>query len=96
MLGCSSLGEDICILSKEVLDADLIIHIGIGCGENHNLCNFTLISELAIELMLEDAKPLQLYLTANETKIIRFYVPEDPDVTHISIFSRAWNSFSKF
>lgn len=33
-------------------------------------CSFNLIAELASELMLEDAKPLQLYMKANETKII--------------------------
>lgn len=59
-------------------------------------CSFNLIAELAAELMLEDAKPLQLYMKANETKIIRFFVPEDAEINHISISTRAWNSFSKF
>jgi len=58
ILGCSSLGEDICILSKETLQPNQTIYVGIGCGENMTTCSFNLIAELASELMLEDAKPI--------------------------------------
>jgi hypothetical protein len=96
MLLCASLGEDLCVLNRQGLEASKPVYIGIACGPQHNACNFNLRAEFAAEIIMKDAEPVTLYLNANEERILKYFVPEATDITHITISSRAWNTFNKF
>ena len=96
MISCISYGQDICIANKHGLKANLTVYIGISGGKDLDAISFDLQASLAEELVLENAKPMRIYMQKGDTKILRYYVPDDANITHITISSRSSSVFDKF
>ena len=48
------------------------------------------------EIIIEDGVSVTVYLYENEEKIFKYFVPDDNDIRHVQISSRAQESISKF
>ena len=83
-------------MNQQSLQNGQDLFIAVNCGPDSPACNFSIFAKYATELTIKDATPIKLYLNENEGRIIRFYVPESDEITHITIASRAFNSWSKF
>eukprot|EP00347_Sterkiella_histriomuscorum_P004193 403361391 len=92
---CSFFGEDFCVINgQELAKAKTdVLTIAVYCRE---YCEFELQAELTEELLLETGKSHKLYFLANQERVIRFSIPDDPNITTIEIQGINQNKYDKF
>lgn len=95
-VSCHAYGEEVCVLNKNWAKAGETIHVAVVCGVRQSECSFSIRVDEVTEMELSDATPLTLTLHPNEERVVRFYVPNNPNITHITISTVAENQFAAF
>jgi hypothetical protein len=65
----------------------------VNCND---ACKFQLQAEVAEEMVLETGRSYQLYFKEEQERVIRFEIPNDPNITTVEIKGINTNKFDRF
>ena len=90
---CAFYGEDFCVVSSGELRGKTQVTIGVFCETE---CEYRLQAELTEELLLDTGRQYRLFFHAEQERIVRFTIPDDPTITTVEIKGLNANKFDRF
>jgi len=90
---CAFYGEDFCVVNSGELKGKTQVTIGVYCDTE---CEYRLQAELTEELLLDTGRQYRLFFHGEQERVVRFTIPNDPNITTVEIKGVNANKFDRF